>query len=131
MNMDIHIENRDMGVLGLITVILLGTGAYVYLQETGSYKNCGEGWELMETGQYFCASRDMTEWCYSLSSSGYRCYLGTPVYPEPDEPEPPVYDPGTGITTRGSYWYTTSPDGETCYLWGNLRYKNLCSEVLA
>lgn len=120
----VEISNIQIGGV-ILTVLILSSGATIYLQETGSYKNCNGGWALTETGQYHCESRDIYEWCHHLSSSAYRCYLGIPIEIEEEQEEAKV------VATKD---YTTSPDGKTCYIRGNLRWRGdlkngLCVKV--
>ncbi len=69
----------------LISMFLLASGAVVYLQETGKYKSCSDGWILMEDGMYNCPTRDIEpQWCHHGSDEGpenigYRCYTGIPI----------------------------------------------------
>ena len=101
----------------IVITLLLISGGVVYLQPTDSYKNCKGGWELTDTGEYYCESRDITEWCYKLSDSGYRCYVGIPI-----EQEQVTYD--DSIIRQGDKWWTT--DGEVCYFKGDLKKVEEC-----
>ena len=70
-------------ILGMaVIIILLSSGATMMVAEEDGWKNCIGGWELnTDTGMYDCLSRSISEWCYSLSESRYRCYLGKPITP--------------------------------------------------
>lgn len=104
--------------VGVVMTILLAGGGMVYLQETDNYKNCPGNWEFLEdSGQYYCESRDLTEWCHHLSSSNYRCYLGILV-----EEEKITYE--NSIIRKGDKWWTT--DGEVCYYKGDLKQVESC-----
>lgn len=72
---------------GLMVLIIAGTGiGTTYIIEDDGYKNCPGGWNMdNQTGMYDCMSRDISEWCFKLSSSGYRCYLGKPIQTENKE----------------------------------------------
>lgn len=74
--------NKKM-VLGMVVItILVSSGATIMIAEEDGWKNCVGGWELnADTGMYDCASRGVSEWCYRLSESRYRCYLGKPITP--------------------------------------------------
>ncbi len=76
------------GILGLILVITLSSGATIYLKETDKYTNCRAEWLEQENGQSLCPKTNETEWCYRIEYRGagwHRCWIGEPV--EPIEPE--------------------------------------------
>ncbi len=122
-----------MGVL--ISVIILTSGATIYLQETGKYTNCKGGWILREDGKYDCPTRDIEpQWCHHGSDEGpenigYRCYLGEPV--DVIEPETPEHLPVIINTLNKPMFkcgdaYCTTADGKTCFLYGNLNLPRNC-----
>ncbi len=115
----VWVTNKEIAGI-VIVVILLSSGTTFYLQETGKYKSCSDGWILREDGKYECPTRDIEpQWCHHGSDEGpenigYRCYLGLVVDLAEQKQELPAYAASSGD-------YTTSIDGNTCFLQGNLR----------
>ena len=131
-----EITLKEIGGL-LISIIILSSGATIYLQETGKYKSCSGGWILMEDGKYECPTRDIDpQWCHHGSNEGpenigYRCYLGLPVDISEPEPAPPItdfagkifisanagsYECPTDNGVINSYTKCTKDDGKQTYL---------------
>jgi len=74
----------------VVMLMILSGGTTYYLEQTGDYKNCYDGgWQLLNTGQYECKSRGLTEWCFELSAMNKekiqtRCYIGRVIHQTPD-----------------------------------------------
>ena len=131
-----EIKLKEIGGL-LISIILLTSGAVIYLQESGKYKSCSGGWILGEDGKYDCPTRNIeTQWCHHGSEDGpdnigYRCYLGIPIIIEEQESNPQIapfaqkiiisanagrYECATDNGAINSYTKCTKDDGKTAYL---------------
>ena len=121
-------EYKTLG--GILLAIILTATTTVYIKEATGYKSCSTGWVLQDNGQFVCESRDIApQWCYKFSDPNKetgissRCYLGVPVEAE----ESKIEFREQIISDSGDY--TTSIDGKTCYIKGNLRMGVPCEGI--
>ncbi len=104
-------------LIGALALVILGTGALINSDNS-----------------YFCEVRQIAMNCDSLSSTGKTCYngeVGNKIcyegwvkFSDVIEPVVTVVNPIEVDTIKPIKFngdFTTSPDGKTCYLQGNLR----------
>lgn len=76
-------ETKNVGGL-ILALVMLSSGATLYLQDTGSKSSCVSGWTYKGDGIWSCGAR--VNYCYdvynSSNTANYWCKIGKPLVPE-------------------------------------------------